>query len=171
MTTNIVNNITQPTDLEPLIQIISGIIGETCWRASLSYGDELTLHIEARIPYSQKSMAGKEKEAWILGTWATPWRLVNPSKILVTSNDNPEIIKQKLDVIKDSTITVIETDYQNLALAITFSNGCKLTLLPNIEDDVDLPYWEIFTTDRMVLKVGPGAIWSYSSSNSRVSIY
>ncbi len=53
--------------------------------------------------------------------------------------------------------------------AVTFSNGCKLILLPNSEDDVDLPYWEIFTPDQMVLKVGPGAIWSYTSSNSRAN--
>lgn len=39
------------TDLAPLRELTSGVIGETCWRANLSYGDELTLYIGARIPY------------------------------------------------------------------------------------------------------------------------
>lgn len=171
MTTNLVKNITQPSDLEQLHQIISGVIGETCWKASLSYGDEITLHIGAKIPYSQKSMTGREKGAWILGTQATQWRLDSPSETLVSSNDDPEIIRQKVDVIKESTIADIETNYQNLALTVTFSNRCKLILLPNREDDVDLPYWEMFTPYQMVLKVGSGAKWSYTSSNSRTNVY
>ncbi len=171
MITNLVKNITQPSDLEQLIQIISGIIGEICWKASLSYGDELTLHIGARITYSQKSMAGKEKGAWILGTRATQWRIDGSSETLVSANDDPEIIRQKVNAIKDSTIAGIETEYCNLALTVTFSNGCKLILLPNSEDDVDLPYWEMFTPHQMVLKVGPGGRWSYISSNSRANVY
>ncbi|MBR8838853.1 MAG: hypothetical protein DSM106950_33830 [Stigonema ocellatum SAG 48.90 = DSM 106950] len=171
MIANLVKNITQPSDLEQLNQIINGVIGEICWKANLSYGDELTLQIGARIPYSQKSMAGKEKGAWILGTRTTQWRLNGPSETLVSANDDPEIIRQKVDAIKDSTIAVIETNYRNLALTVTFSNGCQLILLPNSEDDIDLPYWEMFTPDQMVLKVGPGARWSYTSSNSRANVY
>lgn len=171
MATNLIKNITQPSDLEQLNEIISGVIGETCWKASLGYGDELTLHIGARIPYSQKSMTGKEKGAWILGTRATQWQLDSLSETLVSSNDDPEIITQKVDVIKDSTLAGIETNYRNLALTVTFSNGYKLTLLPNTEEDVDLPYWEMFTPSQMVLKVGPSARWSYTSSNTRTNVY
>lgn len=157
--------INQPSDLEQIIQIISSVIGESCWKVSLSYGDELTLHIGERIPYVQKSMVGKEKGSWILGTRATQWRIDSPSETLVTSNDDPEIIRQKFDTIKDCHISVIKINSQNLALTLTFSNGCKLILLPNNEDDIDLPYWEIFTPHHMVLKVGPGTMWSYISSN------
>ncbi len=170
MTTNLVKNITRLSDLEPLTQIINGLIGETCWKASLSYGDELTLHIGERIPYSQKSMIGKEKGAWILGTQATQWQIDSPSETVVTSEDDSEIIKQRVVVIKDSTIAAIEINYQNLGLTVALNNEYKLILLPNHEDyenGVDLPYWEIFTPHQMVLKVGLRATWSYSSSNSR----
>jgi hypothetical protein len=116
-------------------------------------------------------MTGREKGAWILGTRATQWRLDSPSQTLVSSNDDLEIIRQKVDAIKDSTITGIETHYRNLALTVTFSNEYKLILLPNSKDNVDLPYWEIFTPYQMVLKVGPGARWSYISSTSRANVY
>jgi hypothetical protein len=166
MTTNIVKQVTQATDLEQLREIISGVIGEICWRASLSYGDELSLHIGARIPYSQKSLAGKEKGEWILGTRGSLWKLDSVSETLTTSEDAPEIIRQKAHAIEGTTITSFETSYPELALTITFDNGCKLALMPSPEDDFDLPYWEMFTPHGMILKVGPSTMWSYTRSDN-----
>lgn len=167
MNTNLVHQVTKSTDLEPLTEITSGALGETCWRASLSYGDELSLHIGARIPYSQKSMLGKEKGEWILGTRATSWRLDSSSETLATSEDEPEILKQKIQAIENTRITALSTSYPELALTVIFNNGCKLILFPRAEDNSDLPYWEIFTPSGMVLKVGPGAIWLYVRSDVR----
>lgn len=165
MTTNIVHKVTNPTDLKQLREITNGVIGELCWRASLSYGDELSLHIGARIPYSQKSMTGKEKGAWILGTRATAWTIQLANETITTSEDDSDLLKQKVQVIKDTTITELETSYPELSLTVTFDNGCKLILLPNTQEDGDLPYWEMFTPERMILKVGPGAIWCYTRSD------
>jgi hypothetical protein len=163
MTSNLIQEISTATDLEQLIKITNRVVGEICWKASLNYGDELNLHIGAKIPYPQKSMAGKEKGAWILGTRATAWRLESGNEIIVSSSDQPEIIKQKVHVIENNSITAFETSYPDLTVAVTFSNECKLTLFPD-SNDFDLPYWELFTPDGMLLKVGPGARWSYTSS-------
>lgn len=76
MTTNLIKQVKEATDLGELIKITNEIIGEICWRANLSYGSELNLHIGAKVSYSQKSMAGKLKGAWILGAQATSWRLL-----------------------------------------------------------------------------------------------
>ncbi|MBA3924006.1 MAG: hypothetical protein H0X31_20835 [Nostocaceae cyanobacterium] len=166
MTTNLVHKITKATDLDQIKEITAGIIGETCWKASLSYGDELTLHIGAKIPYPQKSMAGKEKGSWILGTRATAWKLDSATDILATSEDDGEIIKQQMQVIEGSKIIMLETTYPSLNLTIKFDNECQLKLLPNAEDSLDLPDWEIFTPDRMILKVS-GTRWSYTCSDSK----
>jgi hypothetical protein len=157
MNTNLVHKITKSTDLAPLRELTSGVIGETCWRASLSYGDELTLHIGARIPYSQKSMFGQEKGAWILGTRGTAWRLDSPTEILAGSKDDPEILRQKIQAIENTKITVLETSYPELALTVIFNNKFKLMLFPKAEEDSDLPFWEMFTPSQRVLKVGPDA--------------
>jgi hypothetical protein len=166
MTVNIVKQVTKATDLEQLREIANRVIGQPCWRASLSYGDELNLHIGARIPYSQKSLAGKEKGEWILGTRGTPWKLDSLSETLTISEDTPEVIKQKAHAIEGTTITSFETSYPELALTITFDNGCKLALMPSPEDDFDLPYWEMFTPHGMILKVGPSTMWSYTRSDN-----
>lgn len=163
-----VKNIIQPSDLNQLLQIMNGLIGETCWKANLSYGDELTLHIGEKILYSQKSMAGKEKGAWILGTRATQWQLDYLAKVVVSSNDDPEIIKNKINIIKENTIINIKISYPNLILTVSFGNKCDLILFPD-KEDTDLPYWEVFTPDQMVIKVGPGTIWSIKSSNTKIT--
>lgn len=171
MSKKLVQEVTEATDLEQLREIISGVIGENCWRASLSYGDELSLHIGAKIPYSQKSMSGKEKGAWILGTRGTAWRLDSPSETLVTSEDGPEILRQKVHAIKDTHIAAFKVNYPDLALTVMFGNGCKLMVIPDAKDDSDLPYWELFTPYRMLLKVGPSAMWSYVRSDLPENTY
>lgn len=163
--TTLVQKVTQAADLDKLREITSGILGKTCWKVNLSYGDELTLHIGARLPYSQKSMAGQEKGAWILGTRGTAWRLDSPSETITGSEDDPEVSRQKIYVIEDTTVTTFETSYPNLALTVTFGNGYKLRLFPEAEEDFGLPYWELFTPDRLLLKVGVGAEWSYIRSD------
>ena len=150
MTTNLVQQVRE---------ITTKVIGEKCWRANLSYGDELSLHIGARLPYLQKSMTGKEKGAWILGTRGTAWKLESPSETLVTSEDEPETIRQKIHAIEDNIITALETSYPELSLIVTFGNGYKLRLFPSAGEDFDLPHWELFTPYRTVLQVGPGAVW------------
>lgn len=163
-----VKDIIKPSDLNQLLQRMNGLIGETCWKANLSYGDELTLHIGEKIPYSQKSMAGKEKGAWIVGTRATQWQLDYLGKVVVSSNHDPEIVKSKINIIKENTITNVKISYPNLILTISFGNECDLILFPD-KEDIDLPYWEVFTPDQMVIKVGPGAIWSIKSSNTKIT--
>ena len=115
---------------------------------------------------SQKSMLGKEKRTWILDTRGTAWTLASPSKTIATSEDDSEILKQRIKDIEHSKITVLEINYPNLVLAVTFNNECNLLLLPKAKEDSDLPYWEIFTPSQMMLKVGPGALWSYTRSDT-----
>lgn len=163
-----VKDITQPSDLNQLLQIMNKLIGETCWKANLSYGDELTLHIGEKIPYLQKSMAGKEKGAWIVGTRATQWQLDYLGKVVVSSKHDPEIVKNKINIIKENTITNVKISYPNLILTISFGNQCDLILFPD-KEDTDLPYSEVFTPDQMVIKVGLGTIWSVNSSNNKAT--
>lgn len=167
MTINLTKRVKEVADLGELKNITNEIIGEICWRASLSYGSELVLDIGAKIPYSQKSMAGEVKGTWILGSQATSWILEENTKIIVTSSDEAEKIKQNISLIENTTISQFDISFPDLGLSMTFNGKYRLILMPDI-NDYDLPYWELFTPEQMVLKVGAGAIWSYISSNSLV---
>lgn len=128
--TILVQKVTKAADLSKLREVTSGILGNICWSANLSYGDELCLHIGAKLPYSQKSMAGQEKGAWILGTRGTAWRLDSASETLTISEGDPKTIRQKIHALAGTAVTAFEISYPDLALAVTFSNGYKLMLFP-----------------------------------------
>jgi len=150
-------------DFERVKEIAKLIVGETCWAARMSYGDELVLHAGARIPYSQKSMAGKEKGSWILGTIITDWQLQCKEKVLFSSQYLPER-RDELRAIEGTRITAFEISTE-LGLTVEFSNGCQLKIFPDEREIGDLPFYELFTPDRMVLKVGKGRTWSYMPSD------
>ncbi len=152
-------------DLKTIQQIINPILGEKCWEASLSYGDELCLEIGRRIPYANKLMAGKEKGAWRLGTRATSWKLAYLDKMVASDKLETEEIKRKVMVVEGTSITAFDTSYPKLMFEVGFSNGYKLVLEPDEEEDLNFPYWELFTPQEMLLIVYPGSLWSYLPSN------
>ncbi|CBN57680.1 MULTISPECIES: hypothetical protein [Kamptonema] len=163
---NILQPIKNDADLVQLRSIVSVIIGELCWNARMSYGDELYLYIGERIPILNKLMKGKEQAAWMLGTRGTDWTLESPTKEIITSSKElPEVFKEKVKVIEGTTITAFETHYPDLILTVEFSNGCKLKIFPDLADDFDLSYWELFTPDNMLLTLEPGAIWTYTRAD------
>ncbi|NER33364.1 MAG: hypothetical protein F6J93_04745 [Oscillatoria sp. SIO1A7] len=106
-------------------------------------------------------MSGKEKGEWILGTRATAWSLERARETIATSEEETANLRQKILVLENARITALQTSYPELELAVTFDNGCKLTVFSKPEEDTSLPYWELFAPSRMLVKVGPGAVWSY----------
>ena len=155
---------TETKDLETIQQIINPILGQKCWEASHSYGDELCLEIGPRIPYANKLMAGKEKGAWRLGTRATSWKLAYGDKIVASNKLETEEIKRKVMLVEGASIIAFDISYPKLMFQVGFSNGYKLVLEPD-EEDLDFPYWELFTPQEMLLIVYPGSLWSYIPSN------
>lgn len=165
----ILQKVAQDEDLDKLRKIASGILGEPCWQASLSYGDELSLDIGARIPCSRSRGPDREKGAWILGTRGSDWKLEYLGKIIATQESDSEIGKQRIKEISGAAIAALETRYPDLVLTVLFSKGYKLMVFPDIESDLDLSYWELFTPDHMLLEVKPGPLWSYRPSDLPVN--
>jgi len=167
MQTKILQIVDKKVDLEKLEEITSEIIDKVCWEASFSYGDELDLHIGAKIPYKHKFFTGKKKGEWILGSRGTDWLLYSNKEKIVSSEDDPDVMREKVKIIENTKIVNFRTNYPDLSLTVNFSNGCELTIIPNTEEDDkydDISYWELFTPYDMVLEVGPGKKWSYRSS-------
>jgi hypothetical protein len=165
MTVDTIQKITVDEDLSELKQIIRSIIGQICWSASLSYGDELTLDIGEKIPCKQKVMAGKYQGEWILGTRGSEWSLESPSGIITSTAEPAEVFEEKVKVIEGTTITDIDTNYPDLVLIVGFSNGYQLKVFPDLEDDFDLSYWELFTPNNRLVTLEPGGIWTNRRSD------
>jgi len=164
--TAFVQDVRQASDLEKLKAIINGVVGKSCWDASLGYAEELSLEIGEHIPYTNKLLKGKEHGSWMFGSRGTAWELTSANGLWVSSDDEEDVIRQKIQVIKDTTIISVDVRYPDLDLILTFSNDYQLAVLPTEEDDeYEVAYWELFTPDKMLIEAGPGATWSYSRAD------
>jgi len=147
-------------DLDHLKELMRPVIGELCWDVHLSYGDELRLEIGAKKSY-QLFGEVKYKGEWMLGSRGTAWKMTSADEIIATSDDEPEIMKQKAHAVVDTSIVDFDVTYPGLVLTVTFSNGIKFTILPTPEDDqYEVAYWELFMPHALI-QVGPGAVWTY----------
>ncbi|MEC4985612.1 MAG: hypothetical protein SAK42_16055, partial [Oscillatoria sp. PMC 1076.18] len=70
-----------------------------------------------------------------------------------------------IKLLEGNEISQFKLNYPDLVLKISFNNKYELQVFPDWEDDYDLPYWELFTTNNMVLQLGVGRSWSYQRSD------
>ena len=146
-----------------LYGILQDMVGKKCWKAVFAYGDDLHLHIGARIPYEIPNMAGK-KGSWVLRTCGTSWVLVTPHGSI--SSQGGQQLKDKIKVLENSPVTGFGLSVPDGVFSLTFGNNCRLLITPTANDrKAGLPYWELFTPARRFIAFGPGNRWSYSRSD------
>ena len=157
---------TDDSSWESLREIVHPVIGQPCWKACLGYADELRLHLGARVPYAHAKLAGKFHGEWDFGSRGTTWELVNSFGPVTTSDDSSETIQRHLRVLEGTTVTGFDVERTDLRLTVSFSNGCQLRLISIPSDDEwEMPYWELFAPNHMLLTFGPGGVWTYERSN------
>lgn len=158
-------------DVERIRAITQGLVGETCWQARLTYGDELTLHLGEKRPIPHPLLAGKFEGSWILGTRATEWQLKCNGELIVNSESPIEVVKDKIRVLENARVVDFDnpTDQFYPPSRLQFSNGCELLLNIFVPNDPELAYYELFTPDHMLLTVGGATPWAYKSADSPVS--
>jgi hypothetical protein len=162
--------VTNSSDLEKIITLTSSILGETCWKAYLGYGDELYLDIGDQIDVDLSSRLRTrviKRGAWMLGSRGTAWKLFDQNgNLIIEEYENrdealSDEIQQKIQLIVDSHIVTFVPTYPNLGLELKFSNDCKLHILPTTEDDKwDVEYWQLAMPHGW-LDVGPTLQWTY----------
>jgi len=146
MTTNSAQQTLTSSDLGAIHTIVDQLLGETCWQAKFSYGDELTLHF---------------------GTRGTNWQLSRASHCIVNSDATPETMRENVRQIEGLALTALDINYPSLGLILTFEEQLQLSVLPCLADDeYELPYWELFTPEHYVLKVGSRLTWSYTRATA-----
>lgn len=167
MTKNSAQQMLTSSDLGVVHEIVDRLLGKICWQARFSYGDELTLHFGDRVSYAQPSMANLEKGSWILGTRGTHWQLSRAFNCIVNSDATPEIMRENVRQIEGLALTALDINYPSLGLVLIFGERLQLSVLTCLADDeYELPYWELFTPEQYVLKVGSRLTWSYTRATA-----
>ena len=77
-------SINSPADLKVIYELIYPMVGGHCIEASLSYGTELYLGIEQN-----------STDIWTITTRASDWYIKRDAKILITSNEEYDILEEK----------------------------------------------------------------------------
>jgi hypothetical protein len=138
--------------------INSQIKGKVCWQAHLDYGQELCLEIGQKTLYHSPKLQGEYKGEWQLGTRASDWSIVIRGKkprFFVRSSEDEAIIKKKIERLNDQKISGIEIIKYPTSYCYRFNLGRYALLIPEQNNDDDLPLWELFMPDHRVLEVFP----------------
>lgn len=172
-------------DLDELRARLLRVIGKPFLFFRASYGDELTLHLGGLVPYPSPKMKDVKRGTFIVAARTSSWILepgTVPAHAYMSgiefrgSSARSEQLELR-EIEKRSTIrpgaivthATTSTSPLGLILALTFSDGSSMVLLPVPPDDEDegepLSNWEIFMPRHRILKVGPGASWSYTDSS------
>lgn len=163
MTATQKQKIKQMSDIKKIEDLLQGIVGEMCWGARLSFGNELRIEIGPKL--SNSALKDKKKGLWRLGASASNWILELHSDKLITSNDDLIVINKNLKLIEGYPIAAFVIDWPKLGLEILFNNEMRLRILPIWSKDSDLAHWEFFMPNSMFLQVGPKSTWSYYRSD------
>ena len=152
---------------EELAWAAAGLIGQRCWKAKFTYGNELDLHLGDRVPYSSPRMAGREHGAWRFGGRASDWAVRRADQV-VASTDAPDVAEAALPGrLEGAAVSAFEPSGEDSGVRITFDNASVLTVVPAADEDWDLAAWELFTPTHFVISRGPGLVWEQLRSDRR----
>ena len=158
--------IIKPSIEKIIPSIIQAMIGETCHQVFFSYGDELELDFGEMTPYEHPKLAHLLKGSWRFGARATPWTVKQNDRVLVVTSDTDEqttIAKEIVKQLEQKKLLDLTVEADTIRLTLSFEDGYKLILDPDLQDDSGLAHWELFMPTEQILAVGPGYFWSCKS--------
>lgn len=146
------------SDLDALRQQVRMLVGERCWRARLSYADELKLDIGRKVPYKSRKMKGLVRGSWTVGSRATPWKLTGVNGVVSSRSKRSKIEATLGEVVGD--VQAVTVGYRKMSLRIQIGHRFTLTIERHMANPADdLPSWEVFTPQRTCIQAGPGRNW------------
>lgn len=160
MTINQAGMVKNTSDIKKIEELLHGIVGELCWRTYISYGEELRLEVGAKRP---PSVPGFEMGVWSLGVRASDWILSLAGEQIATSDDDINLIEQKMIMMEGCHISGLSIEYPTLSLELVFSSEVRLKIVPVQRRNSKLAYWEFFMPNSMLLDVGPGKKWYFGN--------
>lgn len=154
-------------DSQELARAARGLIGQRCWKARFTYGDEFSLHLGDRVPFSSPRIAGQHG-AWILSTRASDWK-VRRDQQAIASSDGREAAEGILPgMIHGAAVSTFGPSGDDSGLRVTFDNESVLEIVPADDEDWDLAAWDLFTPAGLVIERGPGTVWGKWRSDRRL---
>ena len=167
-----------PEDMGDLEAILNRLVDLPLLAVRTAYGQELRLDFGQSVPFRSPLLAGRVRGAWVLGTRASPWRVMRSNEFAADAQQDAN--EMDLAELVGATVTRARVSYPDLDLTLSFDGGTAFTVSvdrdendhdendhdENDHDESILSAWELFTPDRLVLTVGPGRRWSLTPVDS-----
>jgi hypothetical protein len=145
--------------------LLAKLIGEKCWYVHLGKGAGASFHLalgrkeKRTLPLQNPTVDETYRDyrgAYSLLVWCS-WRLENSIRAIVSSDDEEEIMQQKLQMILDKKIIGIMLSPPVWDMTIRFETGLQLRMFcDRISDETDgLGNWQVRIGDALA-GVGPG---------------
>jgi hypothetical protein len=148
------------TDSSPQ-DVVSGVVGEICWRAERGHGSFLTFDFGGRLPGPRR-----DRGEWHLWVYFGDWKLRDEAVVLATHDDDYALIDRAVARFAGKRLQDVAVSSDLLASTFSFETGLQLVVGANSDEvSPDADWWLLFTSDEHVLVVGPGPSWRYQSSN------
>jgi len=153
-------------DVDRLHSVLQGFIGRKCWQVRFRYGDELVLHCGRRLSYHAPQLKHLQRGEWQFGTRGTAWTLVAPEGEVTSADGDEATLLPRINILEGQKITDIAVSSPRNILTITFGKQYFFRVIPTAADDkYDLPYWELFMPDHLLVSFGPGRQWTLERSD------
>ena len=169
-----------------LSEFVRMLVGQPLLQVTVSYGDELCLHLGEPVPCSSPKMKGKVKGSYIIGTRASKWYF-SSSDWLIVSDDKPvkqskHVKRLKADQLKDLVskkrgARVVSAEARlikrsrtapiGFGLFLGLQDGSALAIISveSAPGSRHIADWEIFTPSDKYLRAWPQARWEFAPSN------
>ena len=163
MPQKLIRSVARAKNPKRLGELVGSLSGKKCWKAAFGYGQELFLHFGAQIAIKHPKLRGQKEGEWIFGTRGTPWILYTRNGALQSTDGEKRRIEGVRSALEGRKVVEVEAGKR---AKFYFDNDALLEIRPTADDDrYQLPYWELFTPDHMLIAFGPGNEWSYRRSN------
>lgn len=161
------------TEHAALNQHLHALVGQPILFARFTYGDELTLHFGAEVPYTLPRFGRCVNGEYMLGCRGSDWLLSTPAgEWLSTAVDREAADAVLAQLPVGARVTVADAcpwrraeGEWSYSLLIKCEPAIALTVLPEgVLDPEGLEDWEIFLPEDRLLSVGPGLKYRLGSS-------
>jgi len=125
--------------------VFDSLVGKTPWGVALGVGSTLTMEFGRKDP--RQSAAAIHGE-WHLWLYTCSWRLESESSVIFGCEDDRDVVRRELQVMKWTEIKSVLVSRPHLDLEMSFLNGHKLrTFSVNASTDRQNEQWILFTPD------------------------
>jgi hypothetical protein len=175
-------------DLLGLWSFLQQLVGKPFVFLRPTYGDELTLHLGARLPPLSPKVT-EPRGSYVLTLRGSDWWLLcgTKGKLTLSAHEQvaqpqaaPEVTGQELakfPSIAAGALVVQADPFSDpggggFGLLLTFSDGSTVLVRPSTDEAPEpggealagISDWELFTPYARYLRVGPGPQWAYEPS-------